>query len=98
LRNDPGDGERDSDNSDDGGRKEHHAGTHAAPSRKRPPAIHVMYQHHHIRRWGLAVLTTMPVAHFEVASLGRTPDDPTPRPAQLITLQSLGGSPRNAPS
>jgi endonuclease/exonuclease/phosphatase family metal-dependent hydrolase len=42
-------------------------------------------------RWGLVVLTTMPVAHYEVADLGRTPGDPTPRMAQLVTLEVPGG-------
>ncbi len=42
-------------------------------------------------RWGLAVLTTMPVAHSEVADLGRTPGDPIGRVAQLITVEIPGG-------
>ena len=42
-------------------------------------------------RWGLAVLTTMPVAHSEVIDLGRTPGDPIPRVAQLITVELPGG-------
>ena len=42
-------------------------------------------------RWGLAVLTTLPVAHYEVADLGRTPGDQIPRAAQLITLEIPGG-------
>lgn len=42
-------------------------------------------------RWGLAVLTTLPVARYEVADLGQTPGDPTPRVAQLITLDMPGG-------
>jgi endonuclease/exonuclease/phosphatase family metal-dependent hydrolase len=42
-------------------------------------------------RWGLAVLTTVPVAHYEVTDLGRVPGDPTPRAAQLITLEMPGG-------
>jgi endonuclease/exonuclease/phosphatase family metal-dependent hydrolase len=42
-------------------------------------------------RWGLAVLTTMPVARCEVADLGRTPADPISRAAQLITLEVPGG-------
>jgi endonuclease/exonuclease/phosphatase family metal-dependent hydrolase len=42
-------------------------------------------------RWSLAVLTTIPVAHHEVADLGRTPGDPTRRAAQLITLDLPGG-------
>jgi endonuclease/exonuclease/phosphatase family metal-dependent hydrolase len=42
-------------------------------------------------RWGLAVLTTMPVAHSQVADLGRTPGDPIGRVAQLITVEIPGG-------
>jgi endonuclease/exonuclease/phosphatase family metal-dependent hydrolase len=42
-------------------------------------------------RWGLTVLTTVPVSHYEVASLGRTPGDPIPRAAQLVTLTMPGG-------
>ncbi len=42
-------------------------------------------------RWGLAVLTTMPVAHYEVADLGRTPGDRIARAAQLVTLEIPGG-------
>ena len=42
-------------------------------------------------RWGLAVLTTLPVAGYEVADLGRIPGDPTPRVAQLVTLGMAGG-------
>jgi endonuclease/exonuclease/phosphatase family metal-dependent hydrolase len=41
-------------------------------------------------RWGLAVLTTLTVACYEVADLGRTPGDPTPRLAQLVTLDMPG--------
>jgi endonuclease/exonuclease/phosphatase family metal-dependent hydrolase len=42
-------------------------------------------------RWGLAVLTTMPVVHHAVADLGRTPGDPIARVAQLITVEIPGG-------
>ena len=42
-------------------------------------------------QWGLAVLTTMPVAGSEVADLGRTPGDPIRRVAQLITVDIPGG-------
>ena len=42
-------------------------------------------------RWGLAVLTTVPVAHHEVADLGRTPGDSMARAAQVTTLQLPGG-------
>jgi endonuclease/exonuclease/phosphatase family metal-dependent hydrolase len=42
-------------------------------------------------RWGLAVLTTMPVARSEMADLGRTPGDPIRRVAQLITVDVPGG-------
>jgi endonuclease/exonuclease/phosphatase family metal-dependent hydrolase len=44
-------------------------------------------------RWGLATLTTAPVLGFEVADLGRSPGDLTPRAAQLITIGLPGGSP-----
>jgi endonuclease/exonuclease/phosphatase family metal-dependent hydrolase len=43
-------------------------------------------------RWGLAVLTTLPVTHYEVADLGRTPGDQISRAAQLVTLEVPGGS------
>ena len=42
-------------------------------------------------RWGLATLTRAPVTRCEVADLGRTPGDPIPRVAQLITLEIAGG-------
>ena len=38
-------------------------------------------------RWGLATLTTVPVTGYEVADLGRIAGDPTPRAAQLITME-----------
>lgn len=41
-------------------------------------------------RWGLAVLTTLPVAHYEVAELGRTPGDPIARAAQIVTVEVPG--------
>jgi endonuclease/exonuclease/phosphatase family metal-dependent hydrolase len=41
--------------------------------------------------WGLAVITTLPVAGYEVASLGRAPGDRLPRDAQLVTLGLPGG-------
>ncbi len=44
-------------------------------------------------RWGLAVLTTVPVTGYEVTYLGRVAGDPTPRKAQLITMELPGGSP-----
>jgi endonuclease/exonuclease/phosphatase family metal-dependent hydrolase len=42
-------------------------------------------------QWGISVLTTVPVASFELASLSRTPGDPTPREAQLVTFAIPGG-------
>jgi endonuclease/exonuclease/phosphatase family metal-dependent hydrolase len=42
-------------------------------------------------RWGLAVLTTVPVTEYEVVDLGRIAGDSTPRAAQLITLELPGG-------
>jgi endonuclease/exonuclease/phosphatase family metal-dependent hydrolase len=42
-------------------------------------------------RWGLAVLTTVPVTRCAVADLGRTPGDSIARAAQLITLELPGG-------
>ena len=42
-------------------------------------------------RWGLAMLTTMPVTGREVADLGRMPGDRTARMAQLITVEIPGG-------
>ena len=42
-------------------------------------------------RWGLAVLTTLPVAHREMVDLGRTPTDPIARAALLVTLDVPGG-------
>jgi endonuclease/exonuclease/phosphatase family metal-dependent hydrolase len=42
-------------------------------------------------RWGLAVLCTVPVAHYETADLGDTPGDSMARKAQLITLEIPGG-------
>lgn len=41
-------------------------------------------------RWGLAALSTVPVAGYEVADLGRIPGDITPRRAQLITVALPG--------
>jgi endonuclease/exonuclease/phosphatase family metal-dependent hydrolase len=38
-------------------------------------------------RWGLAVLTTVPVTGYEVVDLGRIAGDATPRAAQVITLE-----------
>jgi endonuclease/exonuclease/phosphatase family metal-dependent hydrolase len=42
-------------------------------------------------RWGITLLSTVPVVHSELADLGRTPGDVTPRVAQLVTLQTPGG-------
>jgi endonuclease/exonuclease/phosphatase family metal-dependent hydrolase len=44
-------------------------------------------------RWGLAVLSTVPVTGIEVVDLGRIAGDPTPRAAQLITLELPGEGP-----
>jgi endonuclease/exonuclease/phosphatase family metal-dependent hydrolase len=44
-------------------------------------------------RWGLALLTTAPVLGFEVTDLGRSPGDPIPRGAQLVTIGLPGRSP-----
>jgi endonuclease/exonuclease/phosphatase family metal-dependent hydrolase len=41
-------------------------------------------------RWGLATLTTMPVTAYEVVDLGHIARDPTPRAAQLITMELPG--------
>ena len=42
-------------------------------------------------RFGLALLTTLPVAECEMADLGRAPGDAAPRMAQLVTLVMPGG-------
>lgn len=42
-------------------------------------------------RWGLALLTTLPVVGCEVVRLGRAPGDPVLRGAQLVTVE-VGGS------
>jgi endonuclease/exonuclease/phosphatase family metal-dependent hydrolase len=42
-------------------------------------------------RWGLALLTTLPVTSTEVIWLVRAPGDITPRAAQLITVRLPGG-------
>jgi endonuclease/exonuclease/phosphatase family metal-dependent hydrolase len=44
-------------------------------------------------RWGLATLTTMPVTGYEVVDLGRIAGDPTPRAAQLVTVELPGRGP-----
>ncbi len=41
-------------------------------------------------RFGLALLTTLPVAGCEVAGLGRAPGDTAPRVAQLVTVAMPG--------
>jgi endonuclease/exonuclease/phosphatase family metal-dependent hydrolase len=41
-------------------------------------------------RWGLAALSTVPVTGFEAMDLGRIAGDPTPRAAQLITVELPG--------
>jgi endonuclease/exonuclease/phosphatase family metal-dependent hydrolase len=42
-------------------------------------------------RWGLAVLTALPVTGYELVSLGRVPGDPIARTAQLITVTTPAG-------
>lgn len=42
-------------------------------------------------RWGLALLTTLPVTTYEVARLVRAPGDITPRAAQVVTVRLPGG-------
>ncbi len=41
-------------------------------------------------RFGLAVFSTVPVTGFEVMDLGRVAGDPTPRAAQLVTVELPG--------
>ena len=41
-------------------------------------------------RWGLAMLTTVPVTGYEVVDLGRIAGDATPRAAQLVTMELPG--------
>lgn len=41
-------------------------------------------------RWGLAMLSTVPVTGFEVMDLGRIAGDSTPRAAQLVTVALPG--------
>ena len=41
-------------------------------------------------RWGLAMLSTVPVTGFEVMDLGRIAGDSTPRAAQLVTMKLPG--------
>ncbi len=43
-------------------------------------------------RWGLAVITALPVTGYDVADLGRTPGDEVSRAAQLITVTTPGGA------
>jgi endonuclease/exonuclease/phosphatase family metal-dependent hydrolase len=43
-------------------------------------------------RWGLAVLTALPVTGYEVADLGRTPGDKVSRAAQLVTVTTPAGA------
>ena len=43
-------------------------------------------------RWGLAVLTTLPVIGYELTDLGRFPGDSASRAAQLITVATLRGA------
>ncbi len=42
-------------------------------------------------RWGLALLTTLPVTTYEVARLVQAPGDITPRAAQVVTVRLPGG-------
>ncbi len=42
-------------------------------------------------RWGLAVVSTLPVTGSEVISLGRAPRDPVPRAALVVTVELPGG-------
>ena len=42
-------------------------------------------------RWGLAVLSTLPVTGSEVIGLGRVPRDPAPRAALVVTVELPGG-------
>lgn len=42
-------------------------------------------------RWGLAVLTALPVTGYEVVDLGRVPGDPIARAAQLVTVTTPAG-------
>lgn len=42
-------------------------------------------------RWGITLLSTVPIVHHEIAHLGRTPGDETPRAALLVTLETPGG-------
>jgi endonuclease/exonuclease/phosphatase family metal-dependent hydrolase len=44
-------------------------------------------------RSGMTVLTTLPIARYEVISLGRMPGDATPRSAQIARLTLPGGGP-----
>lgn len=43
-------------------------------------------------RWGLVVLTTLPVTGYEVVDLGRAPGDVISRAAQLVTVTTPGGA------
>ena len=42
-------------------------------------------------RWGLAVVSALPVAGSEVIGLGRVPGDPAPRAALVVTVELPGG-------
>jgi endonuclease/exonuclease/phosphatase family metal-dependent hydrolase len=44
-------------------------------------------------RWGLAVLTTLPVTGYELVDLGRSGGDPISRAAQLVTVTTPAGEP-----
>jgi endonuclease/exonuclease/phosphatase family metal-dependent hydrolase len=43
-------------------------------------------------RWGLAVVTALPVTGYQVADLGRTPGDQVDRGAQLVTVTTPAGA------
>ena len=43
-------------------------------------------------RWGLAVLTTLPVTGYELVDLGQFPGDVVSRAAQLVTVTTPGGA------
>jgi len=43
-------------------------------------------------RWGLAVLSTLPVTSYELVDLGRSGGDPISRAAQLVTVTTPAGA------
>src|SRR5215469_2335461 len=42
-------------------------------------------------KWGMALLTTLPITHYEIVDVGRAPGDITRRCAQLITCKTATG-------